>query len=603
MIPPAFIQQLLDRADIVALIGREVQLKKAGINLLGLCPFHREKTPSFTVNPTKQFFHCFGCGEHGTALGWVMKRQNLGFVPAVQMLAEQLGMTVPQIGGQWVQQDPSVYQCLQIAAQFFQSSLNAPEPSAKIARDYLQSRKINAETIRTFQIGYAPGHAPANATALRQALSREGMKDEEIAIRAGLLIRRDNGQIIERFRHRLIVPIIDRQNRVVGFGGRTLGEDEPKYLNSPETEVFHKGRQLFGLPQAHKAIVQEGTVIVVEGYFDAMALAQHDIRNVVASMGTAMTEEQINRLWSLAHEIILCFDGDLAGVKATWRAIERLLPTLADGQSLRIVTLPENLDPDDMVRTRGVQATRAFLQNGKRLSELLIGELQAHFDGSTEGKSALVKRASAWLSAISNDRAPIFRQDLMGNISRLIGLPLESILHSIPAAKAQQRQSFGASHKSTARTSPQQERWLLIEALSHPDCVHDLLAGVINPQSEYTRCLQWIADRYDEGVFPSLFAAQIEWLKNEGFGELIEKLISDIMQPPEKQAVETDIAFRRGKVEADSTKKQKLMRFNALCQQHQKGTISEAEKQEMKELLPQLRDLHLAFPNTDSPLD
>jgi DNA primase len=610
MIPPAYIQQLLDRADIVDLVGREIKLKKAGVNLLGLCPFHHEKTPSFTVNPAKQFYHCFGCGAHGTALGWVMNRHHLEFIPAVHQLAEWLGMTVPaSIGFVSAARHDDLYQVLELATRYFQQQLADTSATAKEVRDYLQARNINTDTLSRFRLGYAPGHA-LNSKQLRQALKTQGVDDELTLIRAGLVIERERGDHSERFRHRLMVPIQNRKGQVIGFGGRTLGKDEPKYLNSPETEIFHKGKEWFGLPQAMAAIRAENMAIVVEGYFDAMALSQAGLAPVVASMGTAMTEAQIATMWSLTSHLVLCFDGDVAGTKATWRAVDRLLPSLQDGKTVRIVSLPNNMDPDDFVREKGLDATRQFLLAGKTLSTLLMDDLQLHFDGSSEGKAALVRKASVWINSIAADRAPIFRQDLMLRISRLVDLPMESILGALPITQAQSRyrssdataysprgRNIRSSTPSMIRRSPPSlEKMSLLEALNHPEHIHGLLAGVDASDSPYRQCLQWIADRFDEGEWPESWAARIQTLEMAGYAEqvaaLTEKMAREEYLPPQEE----DLTFRRDKISTLQAREQQRARYLALCQKHREGTMNAEERMELTQLIPKMPSMHLGDP-------
>lgn len=379
MIPQSFIQDLLARVDIVDVVGRHVQLKKAGANFLGLCPFHGEKTPSFTVSPSKQFYHCFGCGAHGTAIGFLMEHGGLGYVDAIGELAQSLGVAVPQEAGPGGPPDrraPALLELLAQAAKFYRRRLK----EAPRAIDYLKRRGLTGETAARFGIGYAP----EQWRALEAAVADYDI-DEMAA--AGLVVESvgEDGRRrrYDRFRDRIMFPIRNPRGQVIGFGGRVLGQGEPKYLNSPETPVFSKGRELYGLYEARNAIRAEGCVIVVEGYLDAVMLAQHGVANAVATLGTATTADHVRKLLRLVDRVVFAFDGDAAGRKAAWRALEAALAQASDTRRIDFLFLPPEHDPDSFVRERGAQGFREALAGALPLSELLLRGLAERVDLAT----------------------------------------------------------------------------------------------------------------------------------------------------------------------------------------------------------------------------
>lgn len=371
-IPQRFIDDLLARVDVVEVVGERVQLKKAGRNYSGLCPFHQEKTPSFTVSQDKQFYHCFGCGAHGNALRFLMEYDNLRFPEAVEQLAARQGMEVPREGAD----DPRAQarekkrregvNLLELAASFFRERL--PMAEGRAARDYLERRGLSPEVVRDFGIGYAPDEWEA----LKRHLAGHGIA-EAVQVEYGLLVQReDSGRSYDRFRDRVMFPIRDWKGRTIAFGGRVLGDAKPKYLNSPETPVFHKGRELYGLYEARQANRQLERLVIVEGYMDVVALAQFGIRNAVATLGTSTSEEHLNRLFRLVGEVVFCFDGDNAGRQAARRALETVLPLMIDGRQARFLFLPEGEDPDTLVRREGSQAFSDRITCASPLSEFLF---------------------------------------------------------------------------------------------------------------------------------------------------------------------------------------------------------------------------------------
>ena len=370
--PPQFLDEIRARTGLADTIGRRVRLTKRGREHVGLCPFHNEKTPSFTVSEEKGFFHCFGCGAHGDVIGYVMRTEGLSFPEAIERMALEAGLEVPQATPEERQQakrQADLYQAMERACGFYEERLHAGIGAGGLA--YLRQRGLDDDTIARFRLGFAPN----SRTALRSALMSDTLP-EAMLVEAGMLIRPDDGgATYDRFRGRVMFPITDRRGRVVAFGGRVLGDGKPKYLNSPDTPLFNKGRLLYGLATARRAARDTGRVIVAEGYTDVIALARAGFLESVAPLGTALTESQLHELWRMAAEPVLCFDGDDAGRRAAARAAERALPLLQPGKSLRFVTLPPGQDPDSLVRSGGAAAV-ADLLDGARALDQLIWEIE-----------------------------------------------------------------------------------------------------------------------------------------------------------------------------------------------------------------------------------
>lgn len=366
---PEFLDEIRARVPLAEIVGKRVRLTRKGREFSGLCPFHNEKTPSFTVSEDKGFFHCFGCGQHGDVIGFVMRTEALSFPEAVEKLAGIAGLDMPSRDPRDRErsaENKTLHVLIEAAAAHFESQLRMP--AGKAAMEYVRGRGLDEATIRQFRLGYA-GDAEGG---LRAALKRAGFEDAQI-VAAGLAKQpeQEGRAPFEYFRHRLMFPIADRRGRIVAFGGRVLGDGQPKYLNSPDSELFHKGRMLYGFAQARAAAREAGDVIVVEGYMDVIALAQAGFRAAVAPLGTALTEDQIVELWRLAPEPVLCFDGDAAGQRAAARAIERALPLLKPGHSLRFVSLPAGEDPDTLVRRRGREAMAVLLKQAEPMAVAL----------------------------------------------------------------------------------------------------------------------------------------------------------------------------------------------------------------------------------------
>ena len=451
-IPSAFIDDLLSRVDIVEVIDQRVPLKKTGREYQACCPFHHEKTPSFTVSPTKQFYHCFGCGAHGTTIGFLMQYDHLDFVEAVEELARVAGVEIPyeqreapEVRQAHKQTQTTQFDLMARCDRFYRQQLRQ-HPQAHVAVDYLKSRGLTGEIAARFNIGYAPPGWDNLTNAM-------GKENEAQLLILGMLIKKDGGGVYDRFRHRIMFPIRDSRGRVLGFGGRVLTkEDTPKYLNSPETPLFHKGRELYGLYEARQALRQIDRLLVVEGYMDVVALAQFDIPYAVATLGTATTPDHLQRLFRLTQEVVFCFDGDRAGRDAAWRALEQALPAVQEGRTIRFMFLPDGDDPDTLVRKIGKPAFETLITQAQPLSEYFFSALGDQVDLSRfEGRAQLVELAKPLIARLPEGVYQRMMLDQLGQLSRQ---DTHALLNS---ATPQQQGRQPVRHTNTAaaqRTSP-----------------------------------------------------------------------------------------------------------------------------------------------------
>ncbi|MEZ9526639.1 DNA primase [Enterovibrio norvegicus] len=451
-IPRAFIDDLLARLDIVELIDARVKLKKQGKNYGACCPFHNEKTPSFSVSQEKQFYHCFGCGVHGNAIDFVMEFDRLEFVEAIEELASQLGVDVPRENDSGAPKGPyarsdqkrDLYQMMGQIAQFYQSSLRTE--AGHVAIDYLKGRGLSGEIVQKFGVGFV-------ADEWDQVRTRFGKDNEsqKALVSTGMLIENDNGRRYDRFRGRVMFPIRDRRGRVIGFGGRVLDDGTPKYLNSPETPIFHKGRELYGLYEALQAHREPKQLMVVEGYMDVVALAQFGVDYAVASLGTATTAEHMQTLFRQTSNVICCYDGDRAGREAAWRAMEQALPHLNDGRQLKFMFLPDGEDPDSMVRKIGKDAFEADLAAAMSLSEFLFSTLMEQVDSSSqEGKAKLTTLAVPLIDKVPGGTLRLYLRNMLG---QKLGLPDEQQLERLISqqGKAQARKPLPEMKRTPMR--------------------------------------------------------------------------------------------------------------------------------------------------------
>lgn len=441
MIPQPFIDDLLNRLDIVEVVDKRVKLKKSGKNYSACCPFHQEKTPSFTVSPDKQFYYCFGCGASGTAVSFLMEFERLSFPEAVESLARNAGLEVPreevspQRQAQYKRQT-NLYDILEKAGLYYTQQLRE-HPKRNVAVKYLQNRGLSGHIARDFGLGYAP---PGWDNLLIKLGDNE--EDRQLLVQSGLLVEREEDKrLYDRFRHRIMFPILDTRGRTIGFGGRVLDDSKPKYLNSPETPVFHKGRELYGLYQARQANRNLERLLVVEGYMDVIALAQYHIRNAVATLGTACGEDHLRLAFRHTSEVVFCFDGDNAGRTAAKRALQNSLPAMEDGRQVKFLFLPEGQDPDSLVRQVGAERFTELVERAIPLEEFLF---EAAADGinvqTMEGRARLAKVVAPLLSQLLPG---VFRELMFDSLARRTGLGRELL-----------QELMGGSASLTAASAP-----------------------------------------------------------------------------------------------------------------------------------------------------
>lgn len=512
MIPESFIQELLNRVDIVEVIDKAVPLKKAGANYSACCPFHNEKSPSFTVSPTKQFYHCFGCGAHGSALSFLMEYNGLSFVEAIHDLARQVGMIVPQ-----EQRDPnqpapaskavllSLQETLQQAANYYKAELK----KSPRAIDYLKARGLSGQVAAKFQIGYAPAGWQNLQTVFPQY-------DAEPLETAGLVVQNEQGRRYDRFRDRIMFPIHNQKGEVIGFGGRVINpEDSPKYYNSPETPVFQKGHELYGLFMARRAIRDAGRVLVVEGYMDVVALAQYGIEYAVAALGTATTPFHIAKLMRQTDEIVFSFDGDKAGRTAAWRAVMNALPAIKDGVKLRFLFLPAEHDPDSFVREFGKEAFEAEMDKAMPLSQYIIQQLSEHNPlASQEDKVQFLNDAEPILKQIQAPRYAMLLHKKVAEMTGLAGGEMQRMLKLPNPAKTQQKalrqraRTPLSLHVRLALMLLMRPQWAKLELLDQITGESDeeqmlrvmVKAAMAKPESRPVVLLQMITPYISEGL-------------------------------------------------------------------------------------------------------
>ena len=490
MIPDSFIQELLGRVDIVDVVERYVPLKKSGANFSACCPFHSEKSPSFTVSPSKQFYHCFGCGAHGSAISFLMQHAGVGFIDAVEDLATSVGLKVPQQERNVQAQEKRervapLTELMAGAMNYYREQLKV-SPSAVA---YLKKRGLTGEIAARFGLGYAP-----DGWQNLQKIFPD--YDNPALVECGLVIVNEQGRRYDRFRDRVMFPIQDGRGNVIGFGGRVMGNDEPKYLNSPETPLFVKGTELYGLPQARKAIREEDTVLVVEGYMDVVGLAQWGVENVVATLGTAATEANVQKLLKQANRVVFCFDRDAAGDRAAWRAMEVSLSFLADNKVVEILQMPGNQDPDEFIREHGKEAFADQVRNATRLSEFLLRELTKQANTSSiEGRALLVHLAKPLLQKVS---APVLRVQLTKEIAARAQISQAEVEAKCELKPLARRQSAPARYaqRPSARSVEYQLLKLVVRS---PALAARLPHGLVDSSLPEGAALMAISDAIEHG--------------------------------------------------------------------------------------------------------
>ncbi|BCX89734.1 DNA primase [Methylomarinovum tepidoasis] len=552
-IPQSFIDELLARVDIVDVINARVPLKKTGRNYVARCPFHDEKTPSFSVSPHKQFYYCFGCGASGSAIGFLMAYEHLSFPEAVETLAAQYGLTVPREGTDG-EEDPSRRRQLEAllelnrqAARFYVQRLRAP--GGRAVRDYLQRRGVDAEVAKRYGLGYAPD--------AWDSLSRRF--DPRLLVEAGLAIERERGGIYDRFRHRLMFPIRNRRGQVIGFGGRALREGEgAKYLNSPETPVFHKGREVYGLHELLQANARPEWILLVEGYMDVVALAQHGIDTAVATLGTAVTSEHLRLLFRHSTSLVCCFDGDAAGRKAAWRALEAALPLLEEGRRLAFLWLPEGEDPDSLVRREGADAFRRRLAGAQPLSEYFFARLTEDLELSRlEDRAELSRRAGPLLKRLPPGA---FRRMMQARLAELAG---ESRVESTVSAR----------RRRAELPQPSLDERVAALLVHHPSLWPQL------PQD-----FRQAAAGGHHGEWLAVLAAAFE-RGEEGLNALLEGAYRERFQVWREDTAYRQLPNPEGELQAAATALQQRFRRRRIEQLSCKTQLTHEEKAELRRLL------------------
>ncbi|MBE0614422.1 MAG: DNA primase [Burkholderiales bacterium] len=523
MIPDSFKRDLLNRIDIVEIIQRHMQLKKAGANFSACCPFHNEKSPSFTVSPSKQFYHCFGCGAHGDAIGFLMEYSGLGYIEAIKELAAGAGMAMPEFeqrfGKKKEESGPDLYEMMQRAMQYYREQLKA----SPHAIEYLKRRGLSGRIAAHFGVGYAPD-GWQNLQSVFPDYADKSLKE------VGLVIENDAGKRYDRFRDRIMFPIINQRGFVIGFGGRVIGAGEPKYLNSPETPLFEKGRELYGLPQARQAIRDAGRVLVVEGYMDVVALAQHDVGYAVATLGTATTPVHVQKLLRQTDEVVFSFDGDAAGRKAAWHALEVSLPATLDNKTIRFLFLPEGEDPDSYVRANGKDAFEELTRGAEPLSTYLLGQLRARLDTNTaEGRSRLVHEAKPLLKNVA---APGLQLQLLKQVADISGMTqqeverLYDLRRSAPAQGGWQR----PAPPKVARAAVKSFELRLLECvLVKPALASELSADIIRGENPEAKALLALAEYAHGNPDASSEIMLIDHFRGSPHETLLKQVRSELM--------------------------------------------------------------------------
>ncbi len=499
-----------------------MQLKKAGANFSACCPFHNEKSPSFTVSPSKQFYHCFGCGAHGDAIGFLMEYSGLGYIEAIKELASGAGMTMPEFeprfGKKKEETGPDLFEFMQRAMQYYREQLKA----SPHAIEYLKRRGLSGQIAAHFGIGYAPD-GWQNLQAVFPDYADKTLKE------VGLVIENDAGKRYDRFRDRIMFPIINQRGFVVGFGGRVIGAGEPKYLNSPETPLFEKGRELYGLPQARQAIRDADRVLVVEGYMDVVALAQHGVGYAVATLGTATTPVHVQKLLRQADEIVFSFDGDAAGRKAAWHALEVSLPATLDNKTIRFLFLPEGEDPDSYVRTKGKEAFEDLVGRAEPLSAYLLAQLRARVDTNTaEGRSRLVHEAKPLLKSVA---APGLQLQLLKQVADISGMTQQEVerlceLRRSQPAPAWQRPAPPKAARAAVKSF---ELSLLDYVLTKPALAAELSGEIIRGENIEAKALLALGEYVRANPDVDSEATLIDHFRGSPYETLLKQVRSELM--------------------------------------------------------------------------
>ena len=596
MIPQTFIHDLLNRADIVDTIDRHVPLKKAGANYVACCPFHNEKTPSFTVSQSKQFYHCFGCGAHGSALHFLMEYSGLSFVEAVHDLAAYVGMQVPiqqanissnstvhnhseHFANDHYINNPAIssqdlLNVMQVATRFYREQLKNSEKAIA----YLKKRGLSGESAARFAIGYAPT-GWQNLEAVFSDYKSE--KTRNLLAQAGLVIVGNENKQYDRFRNRIMFPILNQKAQIIGFGGRALDDEEPKYLNSPETALFEKGRELYNLFSARRAIRETNCALVVEGYMDVISLAQHGIDYAVASLGTSTTSFHLQKLLRQTDQIIFCFDGDKAGRKAAWRALENSLALLSDGKFLSFLFLPEGTDPDSYVKQNGRESFEQLLKQSIPLSEFLFKELCSRIDIQTsEGRAKLINDAKPLLQQISATALSLILLRRLAELSNIDQPELEEILQIRSSSKKH------VARKALPKQLATPYRRLIMMLLHNPYYINRINRNWLSGEKENSKemaALKALIELFDKN--PHLINSEsptstiFAYLQDSSYRTLFENIESETLKWDDTIDLEAEFAGTLEKLQQTQREKRITELYNKPL-----SMLTNDEKRELQQL-------------------
>ncbi len=554
MIPESFIQEVLNRIDVVDIVDQRVKLKKSGANFVACCPFHQEKSPSFTVSPSKQFYHCFGCGAHGSAISFLMEYDGLTFVESIQLIANQLGLTVPneQSGGQ-VQNDYSrLEEVLSMANKFYKKILR----ETPVSINYLKNRGLSGETARQFQIGFSPNEWQGLQTVFSDY-------EENVLQAAGLVQRNEKGRLYDRFRNRIMFPILNAKNTIIGFGGRVIDDNEkPKYYNSPETPLFKKSYELYGIPQAKKGIREDNNIIIVEGYMDVISLHQHGITNAVATLGTATTIYHIKKLVRYSKKITFCFDGDQAGREAAWKALNTAIEVIDDQMEFYFLFLPANEDPDTFIKKNSPDKFKTLINNATPLTEFIIRRLTSDNDLRSQEKK--IKFLNSFEPIVKKIYSSKYRLFLIKRVSELLSMS-QVELEKIIGEKFSEGVNIKIKYAPSTKNTLTAKRKYLLILLSRPDLFevsdHKCFNGT-SIEDEIFIALSNIFNSNNSSFnnSASIFASLSNYLEDK----LIAELQTQVMDFGENIDLKTEMELVRSVLQNISSKRIQSEKLSAL---------------------------------------
>ena len=577
LIPQHFINDLVSRVDIVDVLSKRIDLKKAGKEFKAVCPFHNDKNPSLTISPSKGFYHCFSCGAHGTALGFLMEYEHLSFVEAIESLASDLGLEVPyEKSSKPIKQNNDLFSMMEKLQKKFQDNLKDESKAIK----YLKERGIDGRTAKKFGIGYAK-------KGWRNILDEFGKNEKQINLLTslGLIIKKSDDNYYDRFRDRIIFPIRDARGRFIGFGGRVFNDEQPKYLNSPETSLFHKGKELYGLYECQQSMRDIDKLIVVEGYMDVIGLSQNGVEYAVASMGTATTNDHFNRLFRLTDSIFFCFDGDDAGLKAAWRALENSLIHLRDGRQIKFVFLPDGEDPDSYIANNGTSKFEKQLDSGKDLSDFLIDKISENIDlNSIDGKARMAERAKPFIGKIPDG---IFKELIIDKLSASVGISskkltaLLSQMNKKESMKPKTRSYTKMMSQRSSKTQPSIIKKSIMLILNYPEAAKNIKH---HDFKDYKKpgikiLLKLIKTTQEESNINA--ASLIERWRDDDEGKYLAKLAINLF--PDNPEFDASKELNDSLVQI--TKNFYSERINFLIKKQSKNELTEKDKNELNQMI------------------